>query len=181
MKTIKFIILIIFVLTILSCGILPKIETTSSQPINKTIFSSDVSTDSVTINWESEASAEKYKIYRKANGENDYSLVAEVDSSVKKFTDKNLQSSKIYNYKVIVVNKFGEVNMGEPIIITTKSRFSKPDTPSDFSVALLTDYGVKLVWKPVANANFYKVYKKVNGVESSETIWYKTEFSDYGL
>ncbi len=85
-------------------------------PLNGTRVSNDI--DAVLVQWEPKAKTQ-VNVYRKAEGETDFTLIASNLSS-KGYLDSSVKEKKTYTYKVAPVNKAGEGPMSEEMTITTR-------------------------------------------------------------
>ncbi|WP_020530820.1 fibronectin type III domain-containing protein [Flexithrix dorotheae] len=121
-------------------------------PVN--LFAEPVSSKSILLQWVDDSPNEDFFIiFRKKEGETDYSLIGEVQANNTEFLDINLEPGKKYFYKVIANNQEGDSG---PSNIAFANTF--PDTPINpiarkpFNVK--TD-GFVAVWDEMPGATGY--------------------------
>ncbi|MBE6799956.1 MAG: hypothetical protein E7529_01980 [Ruminococcaceae bacterium] len=109
-------------------------------------------TKGIKITWEKVKGANSYIIGRKTSSTG-WTKIAEVDD-VDSYIDKTAKAGTTYTYTVVSV--FDDVKGFYDEAGITYKRLSKVTTES----ATNTEYGVKVVWKPVSKCSGYRVYRK---------------------
>lgn len=104
----------------------------------------------VKITWKSSSGADAYKVYRKLK---DGSWVCVTTISSTSYTDKSASSGKIYNYTVRATNEAGCSSFYSPGL-----QIKYIGTPK--ATVQNTADGVKIGWKKVSGAKYYKIYRK---------------------
>lgn len=110
---------------------------------------------SVSLSWKTVGGAKEYAIYRKANGEKNWTKLT--TTTKLSYTDKKVTSGKTYSYAVKAVNskvtssyKTAKITfLSQPKITSTK----------------VNDTNVTVSWKKVSGADSYRVYRKTSGSE----------------
>ena len=110
----------------------------------------------VKITWSANSVAEKYRIYRKADGEKKWTRLDTVGSDETSFIDKNVKSGKKYTYTVKGANYVGEGKFNSTGI--TLTYYDAPDV-----TIKNTTKGVYLKWAKVAGATKYRIYRQTSG------------------
>lgn len=112
-------------------------------------------TGGLVVKWGAVKGASSYKVYRKASGENSWTLLGTVKTAT--YTDKTAKSGKVYSYTVKALN--GNAISGydtkgislERLAMPTLTKISNSST------------GITVKWNAVAGATGYKVYRKAAG------------------
>jgi len=110
----------------------------------------------VKITWSANSVAEKYRIYRKADGSKKWTRLDTVGADETSFIDKTAKSGKKYIYTVKGANYVGEGKFNSTGV--THTYYEAPD------VTIKTVYsGVYLRWAKVAGATKYRIYRQTSG------------------
>ena len=99
------------------------VETLTKPSIPVNLTSSNVTQNSVTLNWTNNASKEKvthYEVYR--------NNIRIATSATNTFKDQNLQANTTYSYKVKAVNAAGTSDFSQAISVKTTSESTQGDT-----------------------------------------------------
>lgn len=124
---------------------------------NATIIEYQLNKNDIVINWRNVDGAVGYEIYRKATGENDYTLKATVE--IPGYTDTDVADTKEYSYKVrSLINletKEGSV-LGEESFDLVKLPIAKD------VVASLGGDNVTVSWETIALAEAYVILRQDN-------------------
>ncbi|MEH7306775.1 family 16 glycoside hydrolase [Neobacillus drentensis] len=107
------------------------------------------------LSWDAVDGASGYNLYRASNAAGPYDLV---QTNVKgtTVTDKGLDSSSTYNYKIAAIGQDGQSDLSESIKCTTSDAVSNT---SILSVSGITDTAATLSWDAVNGASGYNIYK----------------------
>ncbi len=110
----------------------------------------------VKISWSANSAAEKYRIYRKAEGDEKWTRLETVAADKTSFIDKTAKSGKKYTYNIKGVNFVGAGEFNSKG--ATVTFFEAPDvTIKNIST------GINLKWAKVAGATKYRIYRKTAG------------------
>ena len=127
-----------------------------AAPQNSTLA---IKSTGVKLSWDAVTGAESYRVYRKAEGEAKWTIIAHTSKT--NFTDTNVTAGVKYTYTVRCENASG-----------SKCTSYYQSTPSityvinaEMKSAVNTLSGVKLSWKKAAGAASYKVFRKAEGEE----------------
>ena len=107
------------------------------------------------ISWTADPIAEEYKIYRKASGEKEWTVIDTVGADETVTYDKNVKSGKKYTYKVAGTNFVGE---GQASTTASLTYYAAPKV----SIKNTTK-GVYLSWSKISGATKYKIYRQTSG------------------
>ena len=108
--------------------------------------------------WEQAEHAETYHVYRKADGEGDYQLLA--TSAAPEYLDTDLDSSSTgYSYAVTAVNELGESDRSSEVRIP----MPLAEPVEDLFAGLTGDTFVGLIWTSHGGAAEYVVYRSSDG------------------
>lgn len=108
--------------------------------------------------WEAAEGAESYNIYRKANEENDFSLIANTSSS--RYADKSVSNNRSgYTYKISALNEMGETSPSKELVLD----MPLPQAPTGLKVGLVGESFVGLIWTSGGGGNQFNVYREANG------------------
>ncbi|WP_144029121.1 OmpL47-type beta-barrel domain-containing protein [Paenibacillus rigui] len=118
----------------------------------------DVTTSSFGLKWTPVDNAERYILYRKGNGENDFTRIARLDSTASsRYIDDNISADVTgYSYKVTAENEMGESAPSQELSIA----MPLPGRPSNLFVGLKGETFVGLIWTSHGGATQYNVYRK---------------------
>ncbi len=119
----------------------------------------------VEISWNSIPRATKYRVYRKYNGEKKWTILANVDGSVKSYTDKTAKSCKNIYYTV----RAGDATSYSTYEAVKIGYVAVPKISS----ASNTVSGVKVKWNKISGAQKYRVYRKT-GSSGWKALGYTT-------
>ncbi|KAF0094248.1 MAG: FG-GAP repeat-containing protein [Puniceicoccaceae bacterium 5H] len=115
---------------------------------------------SLTINWGGIDGALSYKVFRRADGEEEPTQVGTVTSP--SYFDDSVELFGQYYYSVAVVTDAGEsVRSTELYVDVTDSDAGRPAAPGDFTVAASTPAQIQLGWNAVSGVYLYEVYRSV--------------------
>ena len=110
----------------------------------------------VKISWKANPKAEKYRVYRKAEGDKNWEILQTVDSNETFIYDKTAKSGTKYLYTVRACNYVGWGDYNRDGVAITHL-----DTPE--TTAKNTSKGVYLKWTKVASAEKYRIYRQKKG------------------
>ena len=106
--------------------------------------------------WKQSKSADGYRIYRSADGD-EYELISEIDKNkTVSFADKDVEQGTFYGYRVCAVRSVdGESLESSPAELTFVSGLCAPE---GFK-AEIKDTNITLSWKKNAQATSYNIYR----------------------
>lgn len=110
----------------------------------------------VKVTWDADPVADKYRIYRKAEGAKKWTRLDTIDADETSFIDKTAKSGKKYTYTVKAYNFVGWGKFNSTGV--THTFYSAPDV----SIKTTTK-GVYLKWSKVAGATKYRIYRQAAG------------------
>ena len=110
----------------------------------------------VKISWKANSKAETYRIYRKADGDKNWTILDTVDSDQTFIYDKTAKSGKKYIYTVRGFNYVGGGNYNENGVAITYT-----DVPQ--ATAKNASKGIYLKWTKSAGAEKYNIYRQTKG------------------
>ncbi|WP_156889591.1 OmpL47-type beta-barrel domain-containing protein [Paenibacillus harenae] len=117
-----------------------------------------VATNVFEIEWNPVDHAESYHIYRKGNGDNDYTRIG--STTVPRYSDDSVGADRTgYSYKVTAENEMGESAPSEAIDIA----MPLPAIPTNLFAGLVGESFVGLVWTSHGGATRYQVYRESAG------------------
>ncbi|MEI5993760.1 lytic polysaccharide monooxygenase [Candidatus Enterococcus mansonii] len=156
-------------------GITPPVEVAPATP--KNVRTSDVTTSSLKLSWDTVANAKEYNVYR------DGKKVATVGGT--QFNDANLTENKTYSYQVEAVGTNGKISEKSATVkATTQSSAvednQKPTAPTHVHSMGTTENSVDLMWTKSTHflgVKNYEVYRDGKKIATTE----KTSFKDTGL
>ena len=127
----------------------------------------------VKITWSADPVAEKYRIYRKAEGDKNWTRLGTINADETSFIDKTAKSGKKYTYSVKGYNFVGWGDLNSNGV--THTFFDAPDV-----TIKNTTKGVYLKWTKIAGATKYKIYRQTSGSSKWTLIdtTKKTSFTD---
>ncbi len=125
----------------------------------------------IKISWNTVKGAEKYRIYRKAEGEKKYTRLATVSNKVLEYTDKSSKKDGVtYYYAVKAVNGTTAGVLSQK---AEKTLFA-----SQKAVASCVGKAVTIKWNVVEGATEYKLFKK-NTAGNWDMIYSGSDSSEY--
>lgn len=157
------------------------------------------------IEWEDNTKNEdKFLIWRKTEGDNDFKKIAEVTRDKITFTDTKLKQNTEYAYKVQAFNTYVDPLMevdlesgytndiiktgttGFSNIDNATTHYTKPSTPEKLQLKVINGVQIDLTWEDSyyeTGYTLYKSYTRYNNVEIEEITLPKntTSYSDKGL
>ena len=110
----------------------------------------------VKISWKANSKAEKYKIYRKLEGDKDWTIIDTVGADETFTYDKKVKSGAKYHYMVRGFNFVGGSDYDKNDIAITHL-----DLPR--ATAKNTSKGIYLKWTKIAGAEKYRIYRQTKG------------------
>ena len=121
-----------------------------------------------------------YKIYRATSKDSDYKYVGKTTAT--SYTDKNLQSTKSYYYKVRAYKTSDRLNTYSKYsnVVSVKKTLEKP---SRFTLAATSTTKVKVTFSSVSSAKEYQIYRATSkdGSYKRITTTTKTTYTDSNL
>ena len=115
---------------------------------------SDVTSHSVTLNWEDVEGENSYVILR--DGEIIYTTAADVTT----YTDTNLTAATSYKYEIKAVNDSSESEPATVEVTTDEEQQpTLPPAPSNFSTSDVTSHSVTLNWEDIDGENSYVILR----------------------
>lgn len=148
------------------------------------LWASEITTDSITLSWQTDAVYDEYQIYRANTLNGDYALF-DCTYDMTTYTDTLLDADTFYYYKIVCMT--GEVateTLG-PVSLRTEPLSVTLGAPTNLSAEGTSTESILLNWTGVQNASAYNVYRSlsptgpldfVNQVEA-----YALSYSDEGL
>lgn len=138
---------------------------------NKEVLSN---TDGLKFVWDEVTGAEWYKVYRKAEGATEWTVIAEQilapeTSYVDKIEGDDL--GKVFEYVAEPYNSYGSVPHGESGV---KGKYFGT---IDFIDAVMTETGAQVSWTALDNADSYSLYQMAEGDEDWSFVKTVTETS----
>lgn len=130
------------------------VETTSNTLIKTCLYSAENTASGISLNWKKVPGATGYKIYRKAEGNDEYALYKTItENSDTSFTDTAVKVSTQYSYKVSTYNAQKEEAQSGSVTIT----FVKSPTLKSLSK---TADGFKISWSKQSTATGYYIMRR---------------------
>lgn len=125
------------------------------------------STSSISLSWsKGNASVSKFLLYRtgekpSGKGYGKFKLIKTLKSSTKSYKDSNLNSARIFKYKIVANRTKAGIskNSDEKILRT----ITKLNTPKNFTNKKATTKSITLSWSKVTRARKYEVSRKPAG------------------
>lgn len=139
------------------------IKTTTNHPVilpevPAGLSAGEISTSAFEIKWNSADNAESYTIYRKADGDSDFTRIDRTTAA--HYIDDSISVSKTgYTYRVSAENEMGETEQSKELLI----KMPVPQAPSDLKVGLVGESFVGLIWKSNGGENQVNIYREANG------------------
>ncbi|MGP4042185.1 fibronectin type III domain-containing protein [Gracilibacillus sp. D59] len=133
----------------------------------------------VQLEWEPVEDAISYGIFRSTDPEGEFTRVA--NTTTTSFTDKPVDPSTTYYYKVSATGIGGESEVSNQVSTTTKEAISLPEVPQGLSAGDVTTSAFEIQWESVADAERYDIYRKANEdsgyskIASTDTPGYNDE------
>lgn len=117
----------------------------------------------VKVSWKADSAAEKYRVYRKADGDKDWKIIDTVGADETFIYDDTVKSGKKYSY---IVRGFNYVGGGDydPDGVS----IIHLDTPK--ATAKNTSKGIYLKWTKIAGAEKYRIYRQAKGSTEWELV-----------
>lgn len=135
-------------------------EDESTPPSVKDVFMEDPGIgDRLNIFWEkiSNANVEKIRIYRFDDAEGAGKLISELKSSQENFTDKGLETDKIYYYLIKTVNDNNKESINTEKCSLSPKNIIPPGSPSDIKIKQQGDK-IELSWANPADDDLAYIY-----------------------
>lgn len=132
----------------------------------------------VTVSWKKTANATSYLVYRKASGQEKYTLRAEVTAH--KYLDKSLTFNKKYRYQVVAVNKADGIRKAagrtgtynnRTIVQTDHQKYSYAEMSADIQKLQEKYHGIvhtSVIGKSEDGRNLYDVV--IGNTKASKTL-----------
>ncbi|MEK3886409.1 FIMAH domain-containing protein [Bacillus sp. FSL K6-3431] len=139
------------------------VEIKTTQAVNvpevpRGLAAKKVATSSIEIDWDTVKDAETYNIYRKADGDDSFTLINETSSTT--YIDQSIDTKKTgYTYVITAVNEMGESEPSEELSTT----MPLPLAPSNLFVGLAGESFVGLIWQEGGGGSQYIIYREANG------------------
>ena len=114
--------------------------------------------DAIKLKWKAVTDAISYIIERKNLTTNTFEQIAKLSNTVLEYQDKPLIDNALYEYRVKAVGTFTE----SPYVNITQRTMAKLASP-EITATVLFYNSIKVDWKPVPNAIFYILERKVSG------------------
>lgn len=119
---------------------------------------SDITTDSVTLEWSAVKSAVSYDIYKRKSGES-WSGSEPIANTVSTyFVDTDLEAGEKYYYRIITVNESTESEISESFSV-----YARLNTPIIKSASKIAPTSLEISWDKVDKATSYEVYRREAG------------------
>lgn len=117
-----------------------------------------ITTSTFKLLWEAVDGAESYNIYRKANEDNNFSLIENITTT--HYMDNTIDNNRSgYAYKITALNEIGETNPSKELVID----LPLPQAPTGLKVGLVGESFVGLIWTSGGGGNQFNVYREANG------------------
>ncbi|MBO0992135.1 fibronectin type III domain-containing protein [Bacillus sp. SD088] len=117
-----------------------------------------ITTSTFELLWEAVDGAESYNIYRKANEDNNFSLIENITST--HYMDNSVDNNRSgYTYKITALNEIGETNPSKELVID----MPLPQAPTELKVGLVGESFVGLIWTSGGGGNQFNIYREANG------------------
>ena len=130
-------------------------STVSNMYLGSPVIKSVKSTaEGLSVKWKRCTVPTGYLVYRKAEGEKEYTLIATIKGNTPKYTDKKVSSGKKYSYKIKQISGEYTSAYKEKGTTATFIAYVKKLTASN------SPKGVMLNWKAVKGAKGYSVWRK---------------------
>lgn len=157
----------------------PAAPSVPSAPSNLTATASSSSV--IDLQWNSDANATSYSIYRAASSDGTYSNVA--TASTNSYSDTGLLASTTYYYKVKSTNISGTSSYSLMASDATSDPTGVPDIPANLDANDLSSNAIVLTWNSAEDATSYYVYRATSssGIYSKIATVKSRSYTDTGL
>ncbi|KAF0094250.1 MAG: FG-GAP repeat-containing protein [Puniceicoccaceae bacterium 5H] len=123
----------------------------------------------LTVDWDAIPEAQSYKVYRRAEGEQDATLVSQ--SNAASYFDDDVQLFGVYYYSVAAVASEGEsVPSVELRVEVRDSMAGDPAAPNNLAVVDSTPGTIQIGWDAPAGAFLYDVYRSTHPDRDFEQV-----------
>ncbi len=141
----------------------------------------DVSEDTISLEWEKVDEADGYYIYRATSKSGSYTKIDYVYDT--EYTDYDLSSDTTYYYKVKAYNDDGTSDYSSVVYDTTDDDSDELEAPDDLDITDVTDDTITLEWDEVDDADGYYIYraKSKSGSYTKIDTVDGTEYTDEDL
>lgn len=130
-----------------------------SIPSGPTALSaSDISHESVTLQWDSVPGAVAYQLYRARNEAGPFVAIHKGDST--SFLDAGLARATDYYYKVSSVDGSG-VESASSTAVHARTTIPFPGNPSNLKLQKVNSHSAQFQWSPGSDATSYNLYRAV--------------------
>lgn len=117
--------------------------------------------NSIKLEWNQVKGADSYEIYRSAGASKSFKRVGAVKENVLAYTDQDLKTGTVYNYKIRgVVTQNGGKTYGA--FSSVKSMTAAPPAPV-LAIEKTSYNKIELTWKKTSGASGYDLYRKTEG------------------
>jgi spore germination protein YaaH len=120
-----FTLILVFTLNFAFVSAKPSWNTPSPSTNQASLTYSEITSNEITLNWQSVSKATNYKVYRSTSNDSNYTLIATVSTT--SYKDTNLEPNSNYWYFVSAYNRKGTLSDSTHTSITTKPLL--PTTP----------------------------------------------------
>lgn len=142
--------------------------TEATKPVQVTDFlASTESATKIYLEWLEDENATGYQIYRKEQGADSFKRIADIDDSTQcDYTDINLPSASLYEYKVRAYYTFGEKNYyGKSSLVS--HAVTKPDKAPAPTVKAKKGKMI-ITFEPMDKVSGYVIYRREKGKKFAE-------------
>ncbi|RFT15347.1 MAG: Cell surface protein [Candidatus Saccharicenans subterraneus] len=123
----------------------------------------------ITLSWNDGASGEsQYKIYRKKEGENDFSLIKTLAANTKSTTDNNIIQGVIYYYRIVAEFPNGKISTG-PNEASTSIIDSPPVAPQNVNWYFKAGI-VQIIWTEDPTNEQGVIIERKGGAEANYIV-----------
>lgn len=106
-------------------------------------------TNEVELNWEDKSTNETgYKVERKVGYFGQWSQMAQLEANVTKYTDRSLNKTDVYYYRVYAYDTLNSINYSNTIVIS----LATPEAPANLKASAVSSSEVELSWQDNSNA-----------------------------
>jgi fibronectin type 3 domain-containing protein len=149
-------------------------EPTPDTPAELTV--TETKSITVELKWKEVEDAISYGVFRATEPDGEFKKVADTISP--SYTDKPVDSSTTYYYKVSATSIGGESAMSNAVSTTTEEAIDLPEVPQGLSAGEITNSTFEINWDSVEEADNYDIYRKANE-ESEFSKIASTDSSNY--